>query len=404
MKLRLAVTNTIKSVTVIAGLLICSLSYGASTDFFQFKFLPSGYIFRFVSADTSGGYVFGASEGEKSGLVKLNSKGRPAVKWGDMGQKHILGSLRDVLATETGKTFLLYDQESGKGYLRTRITVLSEDGTTDETFAGNGYLGLDQIVDPSSLTLDSQGRILFTARKESRVIDSRSSFSTYLFRFLPNGQPDKSFNGSGRVTVSHGKYGNPLRLKLDTQNRLWVVSQEENNLFVSRFLENGSPDLAFWETGHLKIDTTAYKIIPEGVLVDQDDLIVIRQLRGWTSTARIKSDGTISDLHTFQLDLDIDLRSTALGVDGSVYLSGKASSSDLASGFIAKLDHVTLLPDSSFKNSGIWFPKSLRGLEVNELEFIEKNGQLYFLLAGTTDRLWGQETRNFIGTILAPSN
>src|SRR5260221_571960 len=72
-------------------------------------------------------------------------------------------------------------------------------GELDPSFGAGGVaLDVGFSLPPSgveSMTIDPQGRI---------ILGSHSAGKIYLERYLPNGSPDVSFNGSGYLTIPAG--------------------------------------------------------------------------------------------------------------------------------------------------------------------------------------------------------
>ena len=134
------------------------------------------------------------------------------------------------------------------------IAVLASTGTAwgaagdlDPSFSGDGILTTpSSSVGVGSVAVDSRGRIVVASIDDG-------------FRYMPNGTPDKSFSGDGRVkcpfcdqTGSHDLNA----LAIDAQDRIVVVGSGPdpatpgNNAFaVARFLPNGTLDRTFADKG-----------------------------------------------------------------------------------------------------------------------------------------------------------
>jgi uncharacterized delta-60 repeat protein len=131
------------------------------------------------------------------------------------------------------------------------LTRFNPDGTTDHTFGDSGKVSF--IYGKASTgfydaRLQSDGKIVVVG---TAVTDQNPDH--VVMRFLPNGALDSSFGAGGIVTFDVGNlssYG--LAVEVDTSGRVIVAGIHEKNvpeIFVMRFLSNGSFDTSFNGTG-----------------------------------------------------------------------------------------------------------------------------------------------------------
>jgi uncharacterized delta-60 repeat protein len=118
------------------------------------------------------------------------------------------------------------------------------DGTPDPSFSGDGRLITN--FSANDLALDSDGRIV--------VAGTRSGPEAALARFEPDGTPDTSFSGDGVATVGFAEASSGYSVAIEPQGNLVlggrsVVTQDGDDsyadLALARFKPNGDPDLSF---------------------------------------------------------------------------------------------------------------------------------------------------------------
>lgn len=128
------------------------------------------------------------------------------------------------------------------------------DGSLDSSFDGDGKMtmaigGLDDIG--YGITMQPDGKILVAGWTYNA-----SNSDMALLRFNPDGSPDLSFNGSGRVITTYGgsfDFGNAPVVQA---NGKIVVAGYANNgsnddFALSRYLPNGSLDTSFGNGGKI---------------------------------------------------------------------------------------------------------------------------------------------------------
>lgn len=135
------------------------------------------------------------------------------------------------------------------------LTRMLPDGALDPTF-GNGGKTTYQHSNPgnpvnnaygNALALQPDGKILVAGS----VYAASSDFDVLLLRYLPNGAPDASFGTGGKVV---GNLGTPVdaayALALQADGKILVagsMSVQQSKLFIKRYLPNGQPDPTFNE-------------------------------------------------------------------------------------------------------------------------------------------------------------
>lgn len=118
----------------------------------------------------------------------------------------------------------------------------NSDGTLDTSF-GNAGIATGRggsFSSANAIAVQPDGKLV-----EAAVY---AGFSPILFRYNSNGTTDTAFgfNGSATPTVSNGGGSTVL---IEPNGKLLLGGTSGNNIFVSRFLSDGSPDVSFGNNG-----------------------------------------------------------------------------------------------------------------------------------------------------------
>ncbi len=179
------------------------------------------------------------------------------------------------------------------------VTVwrFNSDGTLDTSFSSTGYVVADSADDGwgrdfvAGIALDSSGRILVVGRIMTRASTETGTGSALrVWRYHPDGTVDTSFNSVGYVTVENASGSD---IAMDRHGRIVVVGYVENDfrhqMAVWRFLPGGELDKSFNSVGCVTGDA-AFNSFGRAIALDPDGLIVVA---GQTHGEERESDMTI---------------------------------------------------------------------------------------------------------------
>lgn len=156
------------------------------------------------------------------------------------------------------------------------------DGSPDPSFSGDGKLrtGWPFRDYATAVTIDSQGRIVVASYN-------------LVARFLPNGHPDPSFSGDGQVKVVDGERSYLEDLAIDGQGRIVVAGTAGGDLGVTRLDPNGTLDRSFGSGGRTTIDFGGFEY-GHSVAIDSRQRIVVggdSSQTGRFAIARLRPNG-----------------------------------------------------------------------------------------------------------------
>jgi uncharacterized delta-60 repeat protein len=173
-------------------------------------------------------------------------------------------------------------------------------GDLDPSFGTNGVatvrFGADGEVRDVLALADGRLVVVGSIKKQSSD-QSRIAVA----RLLPNGEPDSSFGGDGRVTKQTGYFNRGGAVAVQPDGKLVVVGRSETDLdfqaprslVVLRYLADGSLDPGFGTGG---VVVTSFDNVPtfaRDVLIQPDaSILVLGDAQGDLSLLRYLSDGT----------------------------------------------------------------------------------------------------------------
>jgi uncharacterized delta-60 repeat protein len=255
--------------------------------------------------------------------------------------------------------------------------LMAQSGTLDSSFANNGVLLFEKsVLFPSY----SVGTIVDQNRRVIAFQKDYGDSSLTLSRFLENGSLDPAFGQNGGAVFLKPRTFEILAGACQQDNKILLTGYIEHtsggnrqDVFITRFLENGQPDTSFGNTGNviIELDTTAYAL---GMAVQNDGKILLTGYLGiswaWAPTnsdlmtLRLLPDGTldpsfgdggivITDLTDSGYDVDMGSR-IFIQPDGKIFVSGRNGTGYNSIGDLALIRYMpdgTL--DNSFGNGGI---------------------------------------------------
>jgi uncharacterized delta-60 repeat protein len=213
-----------------------------------------------------------------------------------------------------------------RGSLNYDIVVwrFKTDGTTDETFGGDGVASHDDAAGGSSddyaygITTDTDGKILVCGQSYNG-----SNFDMAIWRFNTDGSTDETFDGDG-VAVYPGTAGNDVGYAIitDDAGKILVVGRSLNadgndDLAVWRYNNNGSLDTSFGVNGIRRYDSSDGGSLHDygyAVALDHSNRILV---------AGYKVFGSADDIIVLRYGPDGSLDST-FGANGLVAARGAA--------------------------------------------------------------------------------
>jgi uncharacterized delta-60 repeat protein len=132
------------------------------------------------------------------------------------------------------------------------IERLKLDGTLDSTFGTNGFVAIDNFVNPanySSLITQTDGKIILTGTSRDTW-----NYRESIYRFNTDGSIDLGLNGTGNQFISLGKSTDfATALAIGPNDEIvaggFSNSQTQDNIALTRHLPDGSPDLTLGTNG-----------------------------------------------------------------------------------------------------------------------------------------------------------
>ena len=273
----------------------------------------------------------------------------------------------DAVAQGDGRMLVLGNADIGGRSMPVVFRLLS-DGALDTSFSGDGWQAIDFVGEDAlavALAIDSQGRVLVTAR-----IAAQTGFdSDYgLARLGSDGAIDTSFADQGRLIHDlHGDYEGPIAIAVDAADRAIVLGEGrasgDSDPVVLRYTSGGVIDDSFASAG-VWTDDLGGSDYPSGLAIDAEGRILIGgQFKSRSSfVLRLSADGdrdtSFADAGVSEFQASAgkvagtgDLACTA---DGSIFwtgLSWDSGKKETAFG-IAKLDASGVL-DAGFGSNGV---------------------------------------------------
>jgi uncharacterized delta-60 repeat protein len=157
--------------------------------------------------------------------------------------------------------------------------ALAQYGEIDPSFGNNGFveIAIGPYLDSKirDTKLDSEQNIFSVGSAHNGTFSE-----LFVLKLLPNGSPDNSFSGDGKATIpsfNTNTFGTCL--SIDSQNRIVVAGHHYavpyQQVFLARFLSNGTIDNTFGENGTLSIPIGNNNAYCNDVTIDNNDRIVI---------------------------------------------------------------------------------------------------------------------------------
>lgn len=204
-----------------------------------------------VAIDSSGRIVVAGYTGGHMAVLRLTADGTPDTTFG--GDGTVTANPAGPVLQEGGDGRALALQPDGKivvggevGSTRFDFALMrfNADGSVDTSFDGDGIVRTDfggyEAVE--SLAVQPDGRIVAAGGSDDRGA---------LARYLPNGSPDTSFDGDGRVVTPAA---GATDMVLEPDGRIVTVGSTGGSFSVLRYTTGGSLDSGFGTGGRATAD------------------------------------------------------------------------------------------------------------------------------------------------------
>jgi uncharacterized delta-60 repeat protein len=304
-----------------------SLQMAFSHDFVLARYLPNGKRDSTFSSDGKVRTDFGAQESAVA--LGLQPDGKILVAGTLVTSQRASGIVARYLANgyldatfggdglvliESGSVSIiraLAVQPDGKILLvgRSNINDIDDDfalwrlhpnGRFDTKFGDNGLVTTDfDADDASAVALKPDGKIIVIGQVQDPLDDNIDTIDVGVARYLPNGDLDTTFNGTGTVRTDFGGFERPTALAIQQDGRIVVAGHAVTHGsfgFVARYRSSGHLDGSFGGDGLVLIESgKAHEVSAIGLQADGKIVVAGPSFDDAATTgilARLRSDGT----------------------------------------------------------------------------------------------------------------
>ncbi|RDB06872.1 3-coathanger stack domain-containing protein [Runella aurantiaca] len=231
-----------------------------------------------------------------------------------------------------GKIVVVGSSNGGLATIR-----LLPNGTLDNTFSTDGkvvfsYSGL--TAQANAVAIQSDGKIVVVGQVHD-TSDPNKLYDFVILRYLPNGNIDNTFNGTGSIRTHASLNDFYYDVAVQTDGKIVVAGSQNSQFVVRRYLSTGTLDADFGSAGTV---FGVFQGVARGVALQPDGKIVVG---GYTwefmapdrdfGVMRLNANGTldntfdtdgkaITDIGNSTDDYAYDL---AVQEDGKIVLAGK---------------------------------------------------------------------------------
>ena len=278
------------------------------------------------------------------------------------------------------------------------LARFNTDGTPDKSFSADGSVTMDfGNTDDSffGLALQSGGKIVAVGSNYDNVRDR-----IVLARFNPDGTPDNSFSGDGKLVTNLIGNAGAAAVAVQQDGKIVIAGYFNKagviSMAIARYLPDGNIDLAFADNG-FRFITSGWNSVAKAIAIQNDGKIIAA---GFTLNdlnimkfmlVRLNTDGSLDpgfagdgiQISNFS-DEDALINALTLQADGKLVVAGGALTSSRQDFIVGRYNADGSL-DNSFSNDGIDLPgvnenQSTAGASASSLA-IQPNGKI--LVAGT---------------------
>lgn len=335
------------------------------------KALPSIYGgARSVAIQGDGKIVVGgvAYDGLYVQVARYNSNGSLDAAFGSGGTMLTVlnGGIAALAIQSDGKIVAAGYTFNGIGY-DFALLRYNSNGTLDTTFGTNGIVRTPTVA----YTIYGSGADNVAIQSDGRIIAAGGS---YLVRYTASGTLDNTF-GTGGVVLSGSYYEQTSGLAIQTDGKVvaagasYNFAASSNDIAVSRYNSDGSPDTTFAGTGRMVATIRSlYVLAPANAMVEtvsgrivaaaysQYQSAIVRYISDGTPDATFNSGGKMILANGSNWGGSGMVRSTAIQGDGKILIAGSAYV-DPASGDEFALERFNSdgSVDTGFGNDGVVF-------------------------------------------------
>lgn len=291
--------------------------------------------------------------------LSFNSTGTKLVNFGQYT------NFQDVAVQPDGK-IVAVGSASNNNDFDFLVARFNDDGSADNSFGSSGktMLNLGSTFDQAiSLALQPDGKIV----AGGKMVGSGAEFNYVLTRFKPNGTLDSTFGVNGISIIDfNGNNDEATKMVLQPDGKIVMVGSTSNQVSGSigliRYLSNGLPDSTFNGTGRVETTLIADALSGNDVALQADGKIVVagsKFTNGFTTftLVRYRTNGLIdSSFATYGMtELPIlggssTAASVAIQPDGKIVATGAWL--DTANNSIVARYTETGALDGNFGNNG----------------------------------------------------
>jgi uncharacterized delta-60 repeat protein len=155
-----------------------------------------------------------------------------------------LDSAESVVIQPDGKIVAAGFADDTAGSVSLGLARYNPDGSLDASFDGDGTVETRDLWGAASVALQTDGKIVATA-------------GGMIARYTASGSLDPGFGSNGTSTA--GGWATVVLVQADRKLIVAGItgSLEDNDFFVARLLQDGSPDIAFGQNGQVQTDLGA---------------------------------------------------------------------------------------------------------------------------------------------------
>ena len=272
-------------------------------------------------------------------VARYNENGSPDSTFGSGGKVFVpcvsnskISGAAPAVALQADGKILITGQYGWLDYRRLFVCRLNGNGQLDATFNGTGqYLIMDAIGDGAGIVTQWIGQ------EEHIVVTGTLFFGPYrstpptaaVLRFRSNGQPDTSFNGSGRVLM-YDNYA--AAVAVDSSNRLVALYSTG----LARFDVAGAFDPTFGDSGIANLRQEGYWFEAGFAIQPDQKILVTGAFENYLAIKRLDANGTA--------DPDFGTDSLVTTLFGVNYLLGHIA---------VQSDHKFVVAGTSDKNPAL---------------------------------------------------
>jgi uncharacterized delta-60 repeat protein len=230
--------------------------------------------------------------GEDFALSRYNKDGSPDKNFGNEGKV-----ITDFGTYDYGWSVLLLPEGkilvAGNSNWNLALACYKSDGSLDLSFGKKGKV----IVKVGSLwnlgistALQDDGKIIVTGGSMKK-----SDWDFTIFRFHPDGSPDKKFGSRGKLmTDFHGKSEIAYSVHILPEGKFLVTGSCDTSFALARYNSNGKLDKSFGSNGVATASPgKGYAIPYASAVMNNGKIILTGQVDRTLAVMRFNSDGSI---------------------------------------------------------------------------------------------------------------